>query len=231
MEQTTPTTLPITSSNKQGNGKGLKIATVVASIVAVCGIGFGVYGMMQSSQKDSQISDLKVQVKEDNGTITAIESPEIETTTDNGTVVTIVDKPSLSEDELSHYIYIAQWNLKIALPASLKNLSYRYYMGAGYTSLEVTGVSCAVQGQCQYSPAFADLAKTNFPLGTIVRYYKDTGPTAGAPEKIFTIGDYNYYYVHPQAVYSVNSDEVKWESESVNMIKDALVNSDNYSAI
>ena len=93
MVQNTDTGVPVApmAENKQKSGNGLKIATAIACVVAVCGIGFGVYGMMQSSQKDSQISDLKVQIKEDDGTITTIETPEIETTTDNGTTVTITD--------------------------------------------------------------------------------------------------------------------------------------------
>ncbi len=91
MEQNTPAAMPVIDSGKQSNGKGLKIATAIASVVAVCGIGFGVYGMIQSSQKDSQISDLKVQIKEDDGTITTIETPEIETNTSGGTTVTITD--------------------------------------------------------------------------------------------------------------------------------------------
>ena len=61
MEQNTDTGAPVTPTmdDKQKSGNGLKIATVIACIMAVCGIGFGAYGMMQSSQKDSQISDLK----------------------------------------------------------------------------------------------------------------------------------------------------------------------------
>ena len=60
MEQDTTAAIPVIDNGKQKDGKGWKIATAIAFVVAVCGIGFGVYGMMQSSQKDSQISDLKV---------------------------------------------------------------------------------------------------------------------------------------------------------------------------
>ena len=62
MEQNVDASAPVTPvvENKQKGGNGLKIATAIACVVAVCGIGFGVYGMMQSSQKDDQISDLKV---------------------------------------------------------------------------------------------------------------------------------------------------------------------------
>ncbi len=64
MEQNTNTGVPMTPTvdNKQKGGNGLKIATAIACVVAVCGIGFGVYGMMQSSQKDKQVSDLKAQI-------------------------------------------------------------------------------------------------------------------------------------------------------------------------
>ena len=81
---------------KQNNGKGLKIAIIVTSILAVCGIGFGVYGMMQSMKKDSQISDLKVQVKNSDGTTTTIEAPEIKTTTEDGTTVVITETAQTS---------------------------------------------------------------------------------------------------------------------------------------
>ena len=65
MEQNADNSTPVTPvvDNKQKSGNGLKITTVIACIVAVCGIGFGVYGMMQSLQKENQISDLQAQVK------------------------------------------------------------------------------------------------------------------------------------------------------------------------
>ncbi len=67
MEQNSDTntpTVPVAENNKQNGSNGLKIATAIACIVAVCGIGFGVYGIMQVSDKDSQISNLKTQIEE-----------------------------------------------------------------------------------------------------------------------------------------------------------------------
>ena len=65
MEQNADTGLPMTPAvdNKQKSGNSLKIATAIACIAAVCGIGFGVYGMMQGLNKDSRISDLENQIK------------------------------------------------------------------------------------------------------------------------------------------------------------------------
>ncbi len=66
MEQNTDTGVSITPvvDNKRKSGNGLRIATAIACIVAVCGIGFGIYGMMQSAQKDNQISNLNSQIKD-----------------------------------------------------------------------------------------------------------------------------------------------------------------------
>lgn len=53
--------------DKQKSGNGLKIFTAIACVVAVCGIGFGVYGMLQISDKDNRISELEAQIKEKSG--------------------------------------------------------------------------------------------------------------------------------------------------------------------
>ena len=59
MEQDTTTTAPVVDNSRQSSEKGWKIAAVIASIVAVCGIGFGVYGMVgvNDSNQPSEISD------------------------------------------------------------------------------------------------------------------------------------------------------------------------------
>ena len=69
---------PAAENNKQNGGNGLKIATAIACLVAVCGIGFGVYGVMQVSNRDSQISDLKIQIKDSNDKIAALETMKSE---------------------------------------------------------------------------------------------------------------------------------------------------------
>ncbi len=86
MEQDENTATSTMNDGKQGNGNGFKIATVIASIIAVCGIGFGVYGMVQSSQKDNQISDLKIQVEDSNGKVTALETDEIKISESSQTI-------------------------------------------------------------------------------------------------------------------------------------------------
>ncbi len=128
MEHNTETGAPIVPvvDNKQKSGNSLKIATAIACIVAVCGIGFGIYGMIQNSQKDNQISDLKVQIKDADGTVTTIEAPEIKTTTDDGTTVTITDTAKVSGGPYieNGYFYVPKWGVKFKLSDNLTNYGY-----------------------------------------------------------------------------------------------------------
>lgn len=88
--------------DQQKSGNGLKIATAIACVVAVCGIGFGIYGMAQSVQKDNQISDLKVQVKDSDGEVTTLETEKIETSDENGTTITIADSMATSYESFAN---------------------------------------------------------------------------------------------------------------------------------
>lgn len=80
MEPKMNTAAPIVDSSKYNDGKGWKIATTIACIVAVCSIGFGVYGLIQVSNKDNYINSLKTQIetlelaKQDNKASTNIDT-------------------------------------------------------------------------------------------------------------------------------------------------------------
>ena len=114
MEQNTSAATPM-DSGKQSNGKGLKIATVIASVIAVCGIGFGVYGMVQSSQKDSQISDLKVQIEDSTGKITTLETDEIKVSDDSQTI-TISDSTVKKQNPVISATAPARYGMGISSP-------------------------------------------------------------------------------------------------------------------
>lgn len=60
---------PVVDNNKQNGGNGLKIATVIACIVATCGVGFSIYGYIDGNNKSQEISNLKKQIAEQNDTI------------------------------------------------------------------------------------------------------------------------------------------------------------------
>ncbi len=218
MEQNTDTSASMTPvvHGKQKSGNDLKIAMAIVCILAVCGIGFGVYGMMQSFQKDSQISDLKAQIKEDDGTITPIETPEIETATDKGTTITTTD-PTMSIENTKDYIYIGEWGVKIKIPENLKGISY-IYNNHSRLSLCVNGIA----NGGQYAPDFADIHKNTDGLGCIAQYFNNELTEEQKQAASFSNGEFSLVYSHPQAVYSIDKDEQNWEVDSVDLIQEML---------
>ena len=73
-----PTTLqnntsPVTSPEKQQKPKALVITTVVCAALAVAGIAFGIYALLDSNQKANQISALKNDITEKEATIAKLE--------------------------------------------------------------------------------------------------------------------------------------------------------------
>lgn len=81
MEQNDDTGVPITPAvdSKQKSGNSLKITTAIACVVAVCGIGFGVYCLIENNSKTQEISNLKTQIEDSNNTIAALKTEKTET--------------------------------------------------------------------------------------------------------------------------------------------------------
>ena len=61
MEPTIPTTTPPIKDDKK-SGSGLKISLIIMSILSVCGIGFGVYGLLSNNNKTEQIKELQAKI-------------------------------------------------------------------------------------------------------------------------------------------------------------------------
>ena len=66
MEQKDVSGFPIPPKATEKSGKGMKIATAVSVVAAICGIGFGVYGMTQSNN-NTKSSNLDLQLKDAEG--------------------------------------------------------------------------------------------------------------------------------------------------------------------
>ena len=143
MEQSTETgvpTMPVVE-NKQKGGNGLKIATAIACAMAICGIGFGVYGMTQSSQKDKLIADLEDRITEKDKIIASMDTKEKEQEEKN-------TEQENSDEPISHFDYeeqiknlhvdvsldsdrymeIAELGVKIKLPNISNNITYKKYV-------------------------------------------------------------------------------------------------------
>ncbi len=222
MEQNAETDTPMAPAvdSKQKSGNSLKITTAIACIVAVCGIGFGVYGMIQSFQKDNQISDLKVQIMDSEGTATTIEtSDEVETTMENEAAMDIAD-----------YIYVEDWGLKIKMPEDLKMISYmfQHYKDEGQedrTSIVITGT----KENIEQLPDYANLNKCHG-LGSIGRRAKGS-QVVGGTAPVFSDTNWDYYYDGPQVNCSTDADELEQEESIVRLLKNTLTNPNNFLAI
>ena len=88
MEQNADTGVPVVpmAENKQKSGNGLKIATAIACIVAVCGIGFAVYCLIENNNKTQEISNLKTQIEDSNNMIATLKTKKTETADSNDTI-------------------------------------------------------------------------------------------------------------------------------------------------
>lgn len=110
--------------DKKKNGNGLKITTAIACVVAVCGIGFGVYGMIQSSTSNTEIENLKNKITEQEESTKAEQSiskqdelseitttdditEELTTPTSTGSYSLFVNKFSNAENQRYELVYVS----------------------------------------------------------------------------------------------------------------------------
>lgn len=225
MEQNADTGAPMTPTvdNKQKSGKGLKIATAIACIVAVCGIGFGVYGMVQSSQKDNQISDLKNEINILNGKLSLEDG-------NNGASDEIIDDPSVANNNSKDYIYIGEWGLKLKLPEGLHEVSYNiqnthenegpWYSTSGTSMLIIEGWNNA-EDAITYSPE----AYMNDSCNSAAVVRSPKGQVSGELPS-FTMGDYDFHFLGWQSLCPMPET-----AQTGTLLRDNILNPDNYSKI
>ena len=219
MEQLfTQTDNPTITPEKQKKSKGMLIGLVSCTALASVGIGFGIYAMMQNQTKETQISDLKVQIENNDGTTTVIDTPKVETTEKDGTTVTIVDSPK-REENTEEYIWIGAWGLKIKIPSLLKGVAYTFN---NYGDLCVSGVKY-VEGM-QYAPEFAMIDKNAPGLACVSR-------DSQREETHVSFGEHSYSITGSQAVFSTDEEEVNWEMNSRALVIEMLSSVENYSEI
>ncbi len=218
-----PAALP---EKKKSNG--ILIGLILCLVLAAGGIGFGVFAMMDgNAQKESlnkQISELK---KTNNDLMDKL---------NNTTVVdddTIIDVNTDSNVNTEDYIYVGEWGLKIKKPEGLKRVSYSLRQSSAVDG----GLFLFVWGNIDDRlPDFADPSSNTNPLGVISRLpISSLGGEdchSGTFELVFSDGDYNYCYSHPQGISAPEDSEMYGsEKTTVELIQGMLETKDNYSAI
>ena len=200
------------------DGKGSKrtgwiLAVVLLLIVAIGGVGFGVWAMMdgntQKEQLNSQISTLKKQ------------NSELQSELDN------------SDVDTADYIYVGEWGLKFKIPENLTNISYRVHnwdeSNSAGTGLCVSG---ATTGHGDSAPTFLNLSAGNNNNYLRVCLNKNTRSTSEEEGGFMneTVPADQFYIVGPQAIIGDGTDS-DWETESADAIRTMLEDENNRSAI
>ena len=148
-DTTTTATAPVVDNKKPNDVKKWVIIAAVACLVAVCGIGLGIYGMVQSTQKDTQISDLKNKIARDDKNTTQLDSreekEEQEEKEDKEEEEEKADNPNKPvsrfeyEDKIDaldmdiplvsdRYLGISELGIKVKLPNISNNITYKKYV-------------------------------------------------------------------------------------------------------
>lgn len=224
-----PTTISETATGKSRMSKGQIIGMVILTIVALAGVAFGVFGMME---KDKAEKNLAIKITEAGGKVTEMVTDKITSVDENGTVTEITDTNVTTEAiNPEDYIYIGEWGLKIKIPEELKNVSYKFQqktpgdVQAG--SLLVTGVLNSVEGMPNYAIIYG--SGVSCPgLGAIYRVEKPGELVVNVVE-VFSDDNYNYYWSGPQSY--CEQSTAKEEMNTSRVIQEMLTNRENYSKI
>lgn len=213
------------------------IAIVVLVILAIGGVGFGVFGMVTKSQANQRADALDVELGQKNEALKQAEEklgaevqiePEEKNEEDGKAPIANV-QVSAARD----YIYIGEWGIKIKIPENLHTVSYTFLGGRENDMLSVSGVICD-KGQCHYVPDFLEEAERGSGLGILGRDRKSDyasieedgvktvvekdGSWISNNVVVFEDDEYYYVYEHPHGVTSINESEKQWEVDSVEAI-------------
>ena len=222
----------VVGRNASRSSKSMIIGMICLAVLAVGGIGFGVWAMMDGNakveKKDAQIAEL-------NSKLAGGGQSELDG---------IVDDEGVGDNTImAGYIYVEEWGLKIKIPEGLHLVSYEFKHHGGKTQVE--GTTVAVSGTVGDELLdFANMYKNQSSLGSVARMRKDNYSGSEYDEVevdrrecgvdgglIFSDDDYNYCYSHPQVDYSTSEEEKDLERRSIELIEEMLTNPDNYSKL
>ena len=102
-------------------GKGMMIGMICCALLAVGGLAFGIYEMTQANQAKQQISNLKIEIKNDDGSTTTLETDKIEVKEETQTI-TITDSAAVAKSGPyieEGYFLVPEWGLKFKIPEGL----------------------------------------------------------------------------------------------------------------
>lgn len=221
------------------------VAVIVLAILALSGVGFGVFGMVSNGQAnqradalDSELgqkSEALKQAEEKLGAQIEIKpEAELEESDQESGKKPITEVQVLAARD---YIYIGEWGIKIKVPEDLVSVTYHFIGGRGV--LYVAGAKYR-EGGMHYHPSFLeDMENHSTGLGVLERHAKNNDnaevQTDSKTGEKFLVGknewfnsggvivyeddDYYYTYSGPHAVAGEELDR-QWEADSAQLIAD-----------
>ncbi|MBP3899630.1 hypothetical protein J6D24_02400 [Candidatus Saccharibacteria bacterium] len=211
---------PVPSSPSQTTpeqkAKTYMILSIVFGAFAFIGIILGIWSLVANISTSNKLASADTALSNANAIIAKVEE-------DTGVKITSPSNvPAYAP--VSGNIYITEWGIKFKIPDDLENVSYildqKYRPQICFTGNKI-GI--------KYFPAFADIDQNTGGLGCATRVAtsegdtdKDTGNSFG--QKVFTYGEYNYFYTGPSTHFSQDAAEQGLEDTAVQIIKNMISN-------
>ena len=194
------------SEKKKPNG--MLIGMILCAILAIGGIGFGVWAMMDgektNQQLNSEISDLKQQISE-------LEENSKESTE----YINDDEEEGENSDEvvIDGYLVIKEWGYKVKIPDGLQNVDYRFENDNVY----VVGIVSEEPVEEENLPMFADFSRNGEGLVVVKRLINDDD--GFCREDLFYDENYSYCL----GMVDAEKDSLKYaESETTTRFFDSL---------
>lgn len=214
--QPIPSTTGPAQTTPEQKAKIYMILSIVFGAFAFIGIILGIWSLVSNISTSNKLASAEQALNNADAIISKVEA-------DTG--VTITSPANVpAYNAVKGNIYISEWGIKFKIPDDLENVSYildqKYRPQICFTGNKI-GI--------KYFPAFADIDQNTGGLGCATRVAtsegdtdKDTGNSFG--QKVFTYGEYNYFYTGPSAHFSQDAAEQGLEDTAVQIIKNMISN-------
>ncbi|MBR3233775.1 hypothetical protein IKG12_02875 [Candidatus Saccharibacteria bacterium] len=203
-------------SPEQQKTKMFVTLSIVFGALAFIGIILGIWSLVSNIDTSNKLKQTQDQLGIAQQIIGKIEEDTGVTITSVDTVPEYVAVPG--------NIYITEWGIKFKIPDDLENVSYtldQKYRPQICFAAHKTGI--------KYFPAFADIDQNPRGVGCVTRVAsyegdsdKDTGISFG--QKIYSYGDYNYFYNAPEGHFSQDAAEQGLEDTAAQIVKNMISN-------
>lgn len=190
------------------------LSIVLLLIIALGGIGFGVWAFMDKNEQVDKLNKQLASVRAENSELVT-KVAELEEKVNNG--------GSSTTDE-TQKLDLGEWGLSISFPDTLKGLAYSLESD----SVCVSGYTDKGTG----APSFAGNPKNTGVAYVCVHRGTQDDPSGSGyfiDKASFSIDGFYYWVNGPQALTTEVESEADWEVESMNAILTVLKDVNNYS--